>query len=60
VFALKSGGYVLDCQADLLSDLNTRFVVPLLPESKAPTCTEHRAGMGECPSGLSSSVNREL
>lgn len=36
VFALKSGGYVLDCQADLLSDLNTRFVVPLLPESKAP------------------------
>jgi toxin CcdB len=36
VFALKSGGYVLDCQADLLSDLNTRFVVPLLPESDAP------------------------
>lgn len=36
VYALKSGGYVLDCQADLLSDLNTRFVVPLLPENEAP------------------------
>lgn len=29
-------GYLLDCQADLLSDLNTRFVVPLLPEDQAP------------------------
>jgi toxin CcdB len=32
------GGYVLDCQADLLGDLNTRFVVPLLPEEQAPGC----------------------
>lgn len=31
-----SDGYVLDCQADLLSDLNTRFVVPLLPVGEAP------------------------
>ncbi|HEX5183642.1 MAG TPA: CcdB family protein [Allosphingosinicella sp.] len=30
------GGLVLDCQADLLSDLNTRFVVPLLAETEAP------------------------
>ena len=30
-------GFLLDCQADLLSDLNTRFVVPLLPEADAPT-----------------------
>ena len=30
------GGYLLDCQADLLSDLNTRFVVPLLPAEAAP------------------------
>ena len=29
-------GYLLDCQADLLCDLNTRFVVPLLPEEEAP------------------------
>jgi toxin CcdB len=29
-------GYLLDCQADLLSDLNTRFVVPLLPDHEAP------------------------
>ena len=29
-------GYLLDCQADLLSGLNTRFVVPLLPFEIAP------------------------
>lgn len=30
-------GYLLDVQADLLSHLNTRIVVPLLPASIAPT-----------------------
>ena len=29
-------GFLLDCQADLLSRLNTRFVVPLLPPDEAP------------------------
>lgn len=29
-------GLLLDCQADLLGHLNTRFVVPLLPERDAP------------------------
>ncbi len=29
-------GLVLDCQSDLLSALNTRFVAPLLPEATAP------------------------
>ena len=29
-------GYLLDCQADLLSDLSTRLVVPLLPPDYAP------------------------
>jgi len=29
-------GYVLDVQADLLSHLDTRTVVPLLPEGEAP------------------------
>ncbi len=29
-------GYLLDCQADILSILNTRFVVPLLPPGEAP------------------------
>jgi toxin CcdB len=29
-------GYLLDVQADLLSGLNTRLVVPLLPEAHAP------------------------
>lgn len=37
VYARSNGpGYLLDCQADLLSDLNTRLVVPLLPENDAP------------------------
>ncbi|MDP5278439.1 CcdB family protein [Sphingomonas sp. DG1-23] len=31
---------LLDCQADLLSTLNTRFVVPLLPRSSAPPPAE--------------------
>lgn len=29
-------GLVIDCQADLLSHLNTRFVVPLIPRDAAP------------------------
>jgi toxin CcdB len=37
VYALAQGrGYLIDCQANLLSDLNTRFVVPLLPLEEAP------------------------
>ena len=32
----KGEGYVLDVQADLLSHLSTRTVVPLLPEAAAP------------------------
>lgn len=30
-------GYLLDVQADLLSGLNSRLVVPLLPRAEAPT-----------------------
>ncbi|MDX8354741.1 CcdB family protein [Cognatiyoonia sp. IB215182] len=37
VFRDPSGsGFLLDVQTDLLSDLNTRVVVPLLPKSSAP------------------------
>ena len=32
----KGDGYVLDVQAELLSHLDTRVVVPLLPEDTAP------------------------
>lgn len=32
----SSDGFLLDIQTDLLSDLNTRVVVPLLARSKAP------------------------
>jgi|TARA_B100000745_G_scaffold167253_1_gene109464 toxin CcdB len=31
------GGYLLDVQSDLLGGLNTRVVVPLLPQSSAPS-----------------------
>ncbi|WP_227510191.1 CcdB family protein, partial [Marinobacter excellens] len=38
IFENKDGaGYLLDVQSDLLSGLNTRVVVPLLPKSSAPT-----------------------
>ena len=30
VYRLNNGALVVDCQADLLSDLKSRFVVPLL------------------------------
>lgn len=38
VQSLNSGtGLVIDCQSDLLSQLNTRLVVPLIPRDRAPT-----------------------
>ncbi len=33
-------GYLLDVQSDLLNDLNTRIVVPLMPMSSAPEPAE--------------------
>jgi toxin CcdB len=37
VYANPEGpGYLLDVQANLLSHLNTRMVVPLLPKANAP------------------------
>jgi len=37
VYWQRDGGcLLLDCQADLLDDLNTRLVVPLLPIEEAP------------------------
>ncbi|HTN34058.1 MAG TPA: CcdB family protein [Marinobacter sp.] len=38
VFENKGGaGFLLDVQSDLLSGLNTRVVVPLLPKATAPS-----------------------
>ena len=34
VYAGPDGGYLLDCQADVLRNLNTRFVVPLGPQAE--------------------------
>lgn len=36
------GTLVLDCQADILSDLSTRFVVPLLRRDAAPNAVAAR------------------
>lgn len=36
VFLHGEAGYLLDVQANILRDLNTRMVVPLLPLSQAP------------------------
>lgn len=37
IFENEDGaGYLLDVQSDLLSGLNTRVVVPLLPKASAP------------------------
>ena len=33
-------GYLLDVQSDLLSSLNTRVVVPLIPRSSAPVSAQ--------------------
>ncbi len=33
---LDGPGYLIDLQADILRDLNTRFVAPLLPPDEAP------------------------
>jgi len=35
VYRLRGDTLVVDCQADLLSELQTRFVVPLIPAEKA-------------------------
>ncbi len=41
IFRNEGGsGYLLDVQSGLLSGLNTRVVVPLLPKSFAPTPAE--------------------
>ncbi|RJF90916.1 CcdB family protein [Sphingomonas cavernae] len=37
--APDGSGYLLDCQADLLGDFDTRFTVPLLPASGAKAAT---------------------
>jgi len=38
IFDNEAGdGYLLDVQSDLLGGLNTRVVVPLLPQSSAPS-----------------------
>jgi len=40
VFSGENGALWLDVQSDLISDLNTRIIVPLLPEQTAPIPAE--------------------
>ena len=60
VFANPGGaGYVLDVQADVLSELNTRIVVPLLPLTQAPVPADRlnpvfNIGEGRCHLNLNS------
>ena len=34
-------GYLLDCQTDLMTGYDTRFVVPLMPIDEAPAAARH-------------------
>jgi toxin CcdB len=36
VHRLRDGSLIVDCQADFLEDIGTRFVVPLLPRGDGP------------------------
>lgn len=36
VYRIDSGAYLLDVQSDLLNDLATRIVIPLMPLAEAP------------------------
>ena len=36
----SEGGYLLDVQANLMSELNTRVVIPLMPRASAPKPAE--------------------
>ena len=36
VYRLRDGGLALDCQANFLDDIGTRFVVPLMPPGDGP------------------------
>lgn len=36
VYRLRDGSLVVDCQADFLDDIGTRFVIPLMPRGDGP------------------------
>lgn len=36
VFEIGDGALVVDCQADYLSEISTRFVLPLMPVGESP------------------------
>ena len=40
VYRLRDGSMVVDCQANFLTDIGTRFVLPLLPREEGPAPNE--------------------
>jgi len=36
IYRLRDGSLAVDCQADFLDDIGTRFVIPLLPRGEGP------------------------
>ena len=36
VYRLRDGGLAIDCQANFLADIGTRFIVPLMPPGEGP------------------------
>jgi len=36
VYRLADGGLVVDCQANFLDDIDTRFTIPLVPRGQGP------------------------
>ena len=41
VYRLSDGALALDCQADFLDEISTRFIAPLLPPGDAPPANGH-------------------
>ena len=36
IYEIADGALVVDCQADFLNDISTRFVLPLMPSGESP------------------------
>ncbi|MFC7536547.1 CcdB family protein [Sphingomonas sp. GCM10030256] len=67
VHSLADGGLVVDCQAEVLRFLQTRFIVPLLPAGLVletpglnPTFVLNGSGMSLYPQGAANIPTAEL
>lgn len=63
VYKMPAGGvagYIVDVQADLLSEMPTRMVIPLLPEGKHPRVLKDLHPVFEIDTGRFVLVTHEL